>query len=1761
MAGIIDYSKLRAQTLGSGLDEEAVTVNTRALIDKVLARYSGEWTVLRELLQNAADASASKVTIKFETLPSPNVPVPNSHEPSSTLKHILLHHTLRRLVVINNGQAFGANDWSRLKRIAEGNPDETKIGAFGVGFYSVFADCEEPFVSSGKEAMAFYWKGNSLFTRRLQLSEVHTRPETSFVLDYREKNTPVPGLLSLCQFLASSLTFVGLEEIQLWLDDSRLLKLTKKGASSDIVSLPKDVETKTTEGMMRVTGVERQRVQIDADIIKIVGWKPPFETFGGSSNTNNAPSLRSFFSRLSTGPSNDGIIKKAAKEDRASQQALSEDLAGSSQASVFLHITTATIRTTVSNGFAQELQRATKKPPPATTKLAILTSSYDEFIASKTNSSEPLIPKGVDVFSAVLPAKFGNIFIGFPTAQTTGLLAHISAPSVIPTVERESIDLVNQKVKIWNIEMLRVAGIVSRIAWSSEMYSIKDKLAHGLDVSKVVPEAIHAFKQFTFYDSTPSSRVSQIIEEAFWTCNRMASIDILSTQGVLPSHDVRIATENLSFVDGIPLLPDEVIEGAQCFVAKLREYGLVTEITVSDIKKELGSKAINEVQLMDFLRWAGRKTVGGDINGAMIRSLLEVAVATLSDADEGSGHVVVIGSIKSFINPSRIPADVPVPSTTMPFRFTKNMPGSELEALGWEELQIVPWLRWLVENAGGRRDLTLENDLTGNPSFAAKVLPVLSKQWDSLSHSSKATVVELLTSRTVIPTKLGMKRPAEAYFASVKLFDDLPVITSLHSVKDKFLVALGVRKTVELGVVFERLMEVPSGNLGSSTKWSHVDLVRYLASVREDIPPDDIKRLKSTAICPAEVEQNANKASSQRYRVAELFEPKDTLRSLGLPILQWPGVYRPGSIEGKFLAALGLRATPTVLELVEIMTKASAADNLALRDHAMTYFISNHHFNNYAKFDTSTIKTPFLYLHGESPKKLVTPTECFTNERAAVLGFPILARDLQSHALKFGVAPDPPITECVIRLIGSPPKSKREAKEVFGYFAGRLNDVGANSVERLGGAGIVPIFRKPQTANGLPAEKSDVVRYVAPRMCFLGDSQTYVDIFDFVDFGQEANTFLLKCGSKHEPSKVELAQMVVREPARLLSVFQSPDKYLGLLRSLADSSQVLKSNKTLYREMKNSPYLLGCRVVSSKPSKTQSQTPHHEVLDDLEDDEASGINEWVLASASQVVIVDDFISYSLFKDKLLAAPQEEVLEDFYWKLGAPLLSTIVQEQPRIGSVVEDQRGAIKLRRLVNERARLFLHDYPSDAIQHDARWLDKHLAVQTVRSISLRRTLSGYNLSHTETRTAAVTQDQRKAHTLWVSAGELDYFQVSQALLSLLLTRPKPHSAMMLETLLSTDLLKLRSRGYNVERILRQKAAEARIAEDQRQKQLEEERKQIQEAEYAWKESEQQRLENGHGKQAALPMPGAFGDSPEQKGPEKQNQIVAPPTETLQGKKPRGLFSALTKRLFDDNDRSSQHLQNFLGNNASANTPQASQQQLLPPPPYIPEDPKQPKLAGQQAEAVTAPHQLQQNLLSAINASRAHDSSSVFSRPQTNTIKETASYCDERPAHDLNFLANLSSGIMIFLSREVTSRDTFLNVHSSGLNAFASILLECANVFGIPRRSLQIYYDDAGGTIAFNKGGSYFCNFRFFNQLHLHGMGQGEKKAEALVYWWVVLCHELAHNIVPDHSSDHSYYTESFVMQYFGKMMVKVSQLLQNTNEAAQSVPRLLDVD
>ena len=488
----------------------------------------------------------------------------------------------------------------------------------------------------------------------------------------------------------------------------------------------------------------------------------------------------------------------------------------------------------------------------------------------------------------------------------------------------------------------------------------------------------------------------------------------------------------------------------------------------------------------------------------------------------------------------------------------------------------------------------------------------------------------------------------------------------------------------------------------------------------------------------------------------------------------------------------------------------------------------------------------------------------------------------------------------------------------------------------------------------------------------------------------------------------------------------------------------------------------------------------------------------------------------------MVAPMEDKLEEFYLALGSSTVGSLVQDDLRLGRPSADQKSVANLRSHILERAKLFLHECARENIKHDSRWLEKNLSLQIVTSISLRRSLRGHAESHIQQRSAAVTHERHSGWTLFITEGRHDTYQISLAICPILLERPHQQSYLTFETFLNLNLYELRSRGYNVERILRAKAAEARIAEEERRKQLETEQAQVREKEEEWRQQNQALVPAAareDGRKSIQPaMPGAFGsDSPENSS-----------EPTRAGR--RGLFSGLTRKLGLESNSEAQHqLQNFLGGGSGSHSHDDNEHDSLVdnPPPYDEANNAGVSKDGRGTETVSSPAAVQQNLLNAIQSSRAHDSSTLFSPPTTQTIKEQASYCDATSAQNITFLAAASNGIRIFVSKSTSSPSVFLSRNVSALNAFAVLLQEIGGVFALPGKALHIFYDESGGTIAFNSNGSIFCNFRFFAALHLKKLesGTGEARVEAGAYWWVVLAHELAHNLVKEHNAEHSFYT------------------------------------
>jgi hypothetical protein len=74
---------------------------------------------------------------------------------------------------------------------------------FAVALFSV---CEEPFVQSGDQCMAFFWKGDQLFTKRGPVNEKDASPMTTFYLKLRDP-VEAPNVASFGRFLATSLAF------------------------------------------------------------------------------------------------------------------------------------------------------------------------------------------------------------------------------------------------------------------------------------------------------------------------------------------------------------------------------------------------------------------------------------------------------------------------------------------------------------------------------------------------------------------------------------------------------------------------------------------------------------------------------------------------------------------------------------------------------------------------------------------------------------------------------------------------------------------------------------------------------------------------------------------------------------------------------------------------------------------------------------------------------------------------------------------------------------------------------------------------------------------------------------------------------------------------------------------------------------------------------------------------------------------------------------------------------------------------------------------------------------------------------------------------------------------------------------------------------------------------------------------------------------------------------------------------------------------
>jgi hypothetical protein len=398
------------------------------------------------------------------------------------------------------------------------------------------------------------------------------------------------------------------------------------------------------------------------------------------------------------------------------------------------------------------------------------------------------------------------------------------------------------------------------------------------------------------------------MQSAFFSASDLFSI--FSSAGVKPASEVRIRSPEMDkFVKALATLPKEIQDGAEDVIALLQGRNMIRQITFEDIIAEMRGRCFEEDEMIECLKWRVNLPRQAAFDAHFKEQFVGAGVFRITgkkvdgkETAEGE-RIIPLGSVQYYVNPGGlVPLDGPFPSTTLPLQFstTKGLAATVYpELFGWSAFSINNWITYLTskppaESPGEAYNLEL------SPVFTEKVLLAVAKGWSNISKANQEEIVQRLSPLSCVPTQLGLKIPSDAYFSAAHVFPDLPMVTfssplagRLKGPTDNLLGTLGVRKHVDLQVVFNRMIKTGD--------WTITQLVKYLAGVKDTLTKEEVERLKQTAAFSKEDDPSASAETASiaastttngvprktRYKVGALYEPTDAMRRLKLPVLDW----------------------------------------------------------------------------------------------------------------------------------------------------------------------------------------------------------------------------------------------------------------------------------------------------------------------------------------------------------------------------------------------------------------------------------------------------------------------------------------------------------------------------------------------------------------------------------------------------------------------------------------------------------------------------------------------------------------------------------------------------------------------------------------------------------------------------------------------------------------------------------------------------------
>ncbi|KAF8558574.1 hypothetical protein OG21DRAFT_1075395 [Imleria badia] len=1356
---------------------QEVEVDQRALVN-ILSRYPGEFDVLRELIQNADDAEAPCVEVHFESCEAEQCRSASERNDISKLN-------IRKWTIKNKG-IFKEKDWERLGKIAHGNDNCEKVGAFGVGFYSVLSKSDRPIVKSNGQSLQFSRGTDGRLRKRFvdRSPDSSTSPDTSASLDSwtspdlwtsveleLQDPEPLPGFADLTRFLVSSVAFLmNVHTISIYLDGNRqpLLHIQKEIICKEPIPIPipQHLMPTTASETLTVESIQRtvQKITIDAAELAFT-----------SSSTSSS----------SHDHSDDILVECSLRSRRDSVVPASLSSEVTLQENAIMHdLYTAT--TCVNLHPDSEMSRGVKssmKSLPSSFKCKALyfnTDQYDSLASVKNLSSNKAKHLARLLFGSqgIVPENdSGRLFIGQTTNQTTGIGLHISA-HFLPTMERGSIDLANGQVAAWNNEVLWVGGFLARIIYEEEM-----RVAESMG-ELATQRGLRTMARFAFGSTVPHSGVSQILQDAFFFCchKPKSPFLVVSDIGISDASDAQFRQRNkdLSFLKKYLVLHEGVEPGQNSQIVKRYDIPL---FKYQDIVSEFETGVTQDVMKLFFAWWEETKKNLLSSESKAAGEKFCQKFASRAVLRSSNGVKIALKNIEYFtLFP--LPDDLSPPDNIY-IDVTSGVPSRDaVECFGWSQLPLLVWLTYACDQArqlGPNGDPDLGRRISRVLVQFALVEELTLPQWDHIA--------DLMKDIDCIPTNMGLRLPADSYFGEADILGNLPVVkegdfldipvTYVAETGFRYrpvivnpenvrmvLMLLRVRRMMEWKEMVERLETAAS-------EGSNERLLRFLAIVLQGKLTDErLDDLKKKSVFYS---QNHGRVSA-----TELHLPNEDIRKLGLPILALPrngiaslqSTVDPLFEMEPFVEFLGIQRSPT---LAKIIAQAGSSEPEVQRS-ALRYLLSNLEtlYNAYKPDDFANVA--FIPTKCGS---LARPNEVFASPMWEKLGFKQASEALCRDLSRLGVKDDPSV-DTIIEYLKTPNHTLPDLNTATTWFEHLF----------LHGRVPIPTLREqfstipfvPVKSLGPSSSEPTPIEYFPPKECFIKSSNTkehYHNIFPFVDFSRDGsnhgNKFLEYCCAKESPDASDVVRKIVQDPQRYLRALgNDPQLYLEDLRTIASGLDSLSEDDK--RAMQEARMFLAWR----------ERDGHEELL------------------PAHQVIIRDWENHDFGRNVFLAPKDDKdnVIEKMYHKMGSQFLGTYVRYE--IKPLGHDDKYNLPLNRNQLVRRIICFMRQRDNSEKADVSFYNDDSSVdfrvRACKSLTMRKKFApppgvladGVDPKYKETDPVHVKAGfEVESCTLWVVKGSCESVDmrndIAVALCRVLLKTFGPNDMLLLSSLIATD--------------------------------------------------------------------------------------------------------------------------------------------------------------------------------------------------------------------------------------------------------------------------------------------------------------------------------------------------------------------------------------